>query len=268
VHRAQMILADSIWPRSEYIHLSEVQDGTGYARSGAADGVIIPIWPSRGHCMIGIEIKVSRGDWLKELKQPRKADAFFKKCYQWYLVTMGKDNIAQPEEIPQPWGHIHISDEEKVRTKKKAPGNAAAKPLDNFVVSMLRNVQGNIAKQVDAAKQEAINKFYRERQQEIEKDTAELMRLKHLESQLGKSFQERNDFVNRVLDELNLNRYYSGIGQQAQEDRHIEKLKQAMQACSLLESLDALQGRLNHLKSSISSFEQSIQGELNHVKRD
>lgn len=51
----------------------------------------------------GHEIKVSRSDWLRELADPTKAEAFARYCDQWWLVVSDK-SIVKPGELPDSWG--------------------------------------------------------------------------------------------------------------------------------------------------------------------
>lgn len=63
------------------------------------------LWPSKGLVMIGHEIKCSRSDWLTELKDPEKAEAFKKYMNQWYLVVSDR-TIVKSGELPEGWGLI------------------------------------------------------------------------------------------------------------------------------------------------------------------
>lgn len=82
---------------------TNVPDGTGSNVSGWADAIAMGIWPSRGLHLHGFELKVSRGDWLKELKNPAKADKFAVYCDYWWVVA-GDLSIVRDEELPPTWG--------------------------------------------------------------------------------------------------------------------------------------------------------------------
>jgi hypothetical protein len=45
------------------------------------------LWPSRGLKLMGFEIKAGRGDWLGELRNPRKAESIARFCDQWWVVA-------------------------------------------------------------------------------------------------------------------------------------------------------------------------------------
>lgn len=68
------------------------------------DGLAMNQWASRGRCLVGFEIKVSRSDWLNELKNFQKAEAAYRECDQFYLVT--PKDIVKDGELPVGWGHL------------------------------------------------------------------------------------------------------------------------------------------------------------------
>lgn len=57
----------------------------------------------RGPKLHGHEVKVSRGDWLTELKDPEKAEAFARYCDFFWLVVSDKA-IVREGELPTGWG--------------------------------------------------------------------------------------------------------------------------------------------------------------------
>lgn len=107
------------YPAGEYALLSEVSNGAGFSRTGSCDYVSIGLWPSRGLEITGIELKSSRGDWLRELKKPEKAEAFFKYCDRWYLL-IEDESIATLEELPPTWGLL-CAKGKRIITLKEAP---------------------------------------------------------------------------------------------------------------------------------------------------
>jgi hypothetical protein len=88
-----------------YAFLSQVRNQTGFAKSvvRTADGLALSLYPSRGIYLHGFEIKVSRGDWLSELRNPVKADEIGKHCNYWWIVAPST-KIVPVEELPDTWG--------------------------------------------------------------------------------------------------------------------------------------------------------------------
>lgn len=103
----------------EYALLFEVGNGTGAYKSNSADAVAMSLYPSRGLELTMFEIKCHRGDWLKELKRPSKAEAIAKFCDYVYIVVGDKD-IVKLDEMPTNWGLLMPTANNGVRMLKKA----------------------------------------------------------------------------------------------------------------------------------------------------
>lgn len=145
------------YPKNAWAFFSEVRNGTGYSRAERyADGLAMSLWPSRGIDLHGIEIKVSRSDWLSELKQPEKADAICQYCDYWW-VAVGDAEIVKLSELPSNWGLL-IPRGEKLYAKVDAP-KLTAKPLDRLLVaSILRKAQSSYSKIPESLLNDAVNK--------------------------------------------------------------------------------------------------------------
>ena len=89
-----------------YAFFDELRDCTGFSSIRSADGVALSLWPGRGILLHGFEIKVSRADWLNELKDPSKSEIFIAECDHWWLVA--PKEIIQRGEIPMKWGWLQV----------------------------------------------------------------------------------------------------------------------------------------------------------------
>lgn len=87
----------------QYAFLPQVPDATGFQKRRTADAVAMGLWPSRGLELIGFEIKCSRGDWIRELRDPEKSDEIMAYFDRWYLVISDR-KIVQNGELPPTWG--------------------------------------------------------------------------------------------------------------------------------------------------------------------
>ncbi|MBW6523471.1 hypothetical protein KZ810_08160 [Sphingomonas sp. RHCKR47] len=88
----------------EWACFFEVADSTGARATRSADAIAMSLYPSRGLRLHGFEIKVSRSDWLHELKQPEKSVALQRYCDHWWIVTPA--DIVKDGELPPTWGHL------------------------------------------------------------------------------------------------------------------------------------------------------------------
>ena len=91
------------FPAPAFVTLEEVRDATGFDGHRTADAIAVSLYRSRGKAIWGFEFKVSRADWLKELKQPEKAESILRYCNYWALVVPSKD-IVKDGELPGSWG--------------------------------------------------------------------------------------------------------------------------------------------------------------------
>jgi len=130
-------MLEKTFPGPAYAMLSQVRNGTGFERrkNRTADAVAISCYPSRGLYMAGIEIKVSRPDWMKELADPTKADAIQKYCKYWYVAA--PKGLIDVGEVPETWGLIECSS--TARIVKPAPMLEPEPPDMLLVCSILRN---------------------------------------------------------------------------------------------------------------------------------
>lgn len=87
----------------EWATFFEVGNATGTGCHRHADAVAVNLWPSRGRIIVGMEFKRSRSDWLREMRNPAKAEAVFKYCDRWYLVV-DDPKIVKAGELPVHWG--------------------------------------------------------------------------------------------------------------------------------------------------------------------
>lgn len=136
-----------------YITMFEVRDSTGFDSTRSADALSIAMYGTRGREITGFEIKVSRSDWLRELKMPEKAEEIGKFCDWFYLVT-NEESIAKLEEIPTPWGWMVLKGS-RLKVVKK-PEKMKPLPLDRpMLCSLLYSVRqqcvADIEKQIQAA---------------------------------------------------------------------------------------------------------------------
>jgi len=136
----------------EYALMFEVGNATGHHTRRHADAVAMSLWPSRGLEIMGFEFKSYRNDWLRELKNPAKAEEIARFCDRWFVVAT--QNVVKPEEVPAGWGLLELApprkqgtlgaapEAEPVRTLrlvKDAPRRDEAQPISRaFVAAMLR----------------------------------------------------------------------------------------------------------------------------------
>lgn len=124
--------------------LDHVPTGTGGHAERTIDGVAMSLWPSRGYHLIGFEIKVSRSDWLRELKMPAKADAAFKCVDQWHVVAPA--GVVKPGEVPKGWGYFTFDPDLKRTLRQIIPATdqtPAPAITRHFLAALFRKIVAN-----------------------------------------------------------------------------------------------------------------------------
>ncbi|MGW4528364.1 hypothetical protein [Amycolatopsis sp. NPDC004378] len=99
----------------------------------------------------GFEIKVSRNDWLHELDQARKADAWFGHTHRWWVVAPSTE-IVRSEELPEGWG-LMVPDPRSARRLKVVTKAATRTPILDWSVlwEIAKKLDRNRADEVKAA---------------------------------------------------------------------------------------------------------------------
>lgn len=125
---------------SRYLFATHVRDGAGFDRR-TADAVVLDTWQGGArmghqHPMDGFEVKVSRSDWLRELKDPSKATAVARYCLRWWLVIPSAD-MVRPGELPDDWGLL-VCHGLGLRATKHAPLRKPEDPPRGFWVAFSR----------------------------------------------------------------------------------------------------------------------------------
>lgn len=229
------------FPSGQYAFLEQVAPGTGARGYRWADAVAMSVWPSRGYDIHGIEVKVSRYDWLKELKQPTKSEAIQKYCNRWWIATPD-ESLIQLGELPLTWGHM-VMKGDTMRVVIQAP------PLDpqpitiEFLAGVLRNVQ-----RADNSS------FERVVRAEVEKRVKQ--RSEHYRDQYNSLKKECDAF--EAASGIRINQYSSGkeLGESVRAVESlswkVNQIAKAVSACDELKGMLAQVQALAALKEAVA----------------
>lgn len=115
-----------------------------FAYHRIADAIAMDLWPSRGLEIHGHEVKVSRSDWLTELKHPEKCEPVKRYCDRWWLVVSDR-SIVKPGELPDGWGLMVVAErrwgsrvEQYTRVVTQAPKLNPTPVTRDFLAPLLR----------------------------------------------------------------------------------------------------------------------------------
>ena len=154
-----------------------------------ADAVAMNIWPSKNYQMHCFEVKVSRADFMHEMKDPAKAEAVGQFCdFFWLAAPVG---LVRVDEVPLTWGLIELT-KGGLRVKKQAPMREAIEFTRSFAASLLRAGEDRSERQIE--------QLVRERTEGVErraKEAAEAKYERALEQQ-----KSRNDGLEKWRDDF------------------------------------------------------------------
>lgn len=85
------------------IFIAETGINGEWGGSSRCDALHVGFTSASGRVLTGHEVKVSRADWLSELRKVGKADTWADQCHRWFLVVPTAE-IVQPGELPVGWG--------------------------------------------------------------------------------------------------------------------------------------------------------------------
>lgn len=83
--------------------IPQVRSAAAFDARRTIDAYAMALWPSRGLVLHAFEIKSARSDWLREMKNPAKAEVFCELADFFWLVV-GDKEIVKPGELPPTWG--------------------------------------------------------------------------------------------------------------------------------------------------------------------
>lgn len=226
---------------NEWAIFFEVGDGTGVNQRRWADAVAMNLWPSRGMEIHGFEIKVSRSDWLSELKNPEKSEPVQRYCDRWWIVCPA--GIIKPGELPATWGHYEVDASGKITQVVAAPKLEAVPVTRSFMAAMFRRASGAdadevaaaVSKQVDAYKADAEKRLQREienrsqRASKILEGVSQLRELTGIDITSGYAPIEKYASAIKLVLNSGVTNTYGGIkGLAEQTERSAAELRKAL----------------------------------------
>ena len=126
--------------REQWAFFGELRLGTGYAdiSEKRIDAFVLNLWPSKNYRSISFEIKISRGDFKKEVKDPMKRYPGMMISNEFYFVT--PPSLISVDELPEYCGLMEVNEESKLVTVRRAVYRPKMNPTWNFISSICRRV--------------------------------------------------------------------------------------------------------------------------------
>lgn len=151
------------------------------------DLVRVGMWASRGTGIDVHEIKVSRSDWLRELDDPEKADAWWRFCNRFWVVAL--PGIVVPAELPAGWGLLELPRAgRRFKTVVRAESKEAELSLP-LVIELLRRTDNQRLAEMDQMRE-----GWREDKYKIEREA----RAEGATAGMSPDLRKRLEFLDRL----------------------------------------------------------------------
>lgn len=172
------------------ILIAEPQSPSGQRR---CDLLRVGMWQSRGLGIDVHEIKVSRSDWLRELDDPAKAEAWWPYCNRFWITT--PPGIVAVNELPEGWGLMELPRSGR-RFKVKVPAASKDPKLTvRLLIELLRRS--------DNARLDQIRSMRSQHEVEIERVRRERQD-KAAEARIPYPLSQRLNFLERIEQALGM----------------------------------------------------------------
>ena len=213
------------WPDSEYLTIAEApQDSSRQERK--LDALVVSLWKSRGHELDGVEIKVSMGDWRRELADASKADWWWKHVHRFWLAVPADLAPKIRDDLPGTWGLLACSAEKAPKVVVKAP-RRAPEPLPwGTTVGLLRAAADSGIQALHRAEERGRSRGFEEGKRAAEKTAGvggnyAQQELERLREQI-REFSEASgiDISNRWLDGDRLGRTVALLQKELRDPGH------------------------------------------------
>jgi len=126
------------YPPPEWVVVPNLRTTVGYSigRESYLDAFAMRCWPGKGLTRLAFEIKVSRSDWLKELRDESKRENGLRLAHQFWFVTPG-NVVKKTGEVPEGCGWLQAT-AGGLRCRVAAKHRDVDPIPEDFVASLLR----------------------------------------------------------------------------------------------------------------------------------
>jgi hypothetical protein len=155
------------WVGPKFFRAEHVPIGLGWSRTRICDFIAVDMhsttsgpevsysspkhWSIKAPVFHGHEVKVSRSDWLAELRDPSKAETFRRHMHFWWLVVSDKAIVR--DDLPDGWGLMAKSGS-KLRALVKPTPNLNPEPMPAGLIGALLRASHTTERSLVTARQE------------------------------------------------------------------------------------------------------------------
>lgn len=127
-------------PPDKWAFFEELRIGTGFSKDSKQriDAVAISYYRANAQCIRTFEVKVSRSDFLSEMKKPLKRRAAHRIANEFFFVC--PKGMISVEELPVECGLIEVTEDGQVETTVPAPYFKEVYITKNLLSAVARRV--------------------------------------------------------------------------------------------------------------------------------
>jgi hypothetical protein len=209
------------------------------------DAVAVRVWGGGklGYRTLGFEIKVSRADWLRELKDWEKQRAATAAVDQFWIVAT-KD-VVQDGELPRGWGLLEIAGSALRLKVQPAEPTTAAETLPRELLARLAGKLHDRERRMDSDERSRIQ--------------AEM--LPHLQAQLAREHEttiEKAERYDALMAELEINARSSNYHDPAEWLRRARRVGEALKSAPNSWQLERAGTDLTRLAAQIAEHAREV----------
>lgn len=119
-----------------WVFFEELRNAAGFDATCTLDAFAMDTWPSGGLETIGYEIKTSRADLLRELRNGAKGRAACAVVDRFYIVA-AHGVVGELSEIPAGWGVLILRGKRLCALRETPPPQDPLPPIDRDLVAVL-----------------------------------------------------------------------------------------------------------------------------------
>jgi polyhydroxyalkanoate synthesis regulator phasin len=219
----------------EWALMFEVAPATG-GGTRYADAIAVNLWKSRGHTVHGFEVKVSRSDWLRELKDPSKCEPVLRYCDYWWIVA--QKDVIKPGELPPTWGHFELRASglvQQVQGDRLKPAEIGRE----FFASIMRRGHESLERAAEMKSRMAVAEARAEFDRRVEREVSQRTRhfeelrqqVARFEAETGLKFNRYEGPPKRIVHLAKRLEHLSNYGSGDGFD-HLEGLAKQLEGCA------------------------------------
>lgn len=242
-------------PGGVFVH--EVGQNGSWGQGSRCDAIYVGFTSTSGRLMVGHELKVSRSDWLHELANLDKADAWADQCHEWWLVTL--PGVVHDHELPDGWGLMVPSTKTTTRMQvlvKPRRKPERFQPSWDAVRSVIARQDSLRAKEIEEARRRIEKKVWEDHEKLVNESVARRLRDRGTDTEALERLRTELDVYRKALGPLHSETPDGWRPRGSHTAAELEDVARLLRAAGSVEDAKRMiQGRYNGLDNTRKALE-------------